>query len=54
MSEEVTGGGENAQGGSEDSSTAVEAAADPEVELGAGPGPPVEPLASAAPLPLCS
>lgn len=54
MSEEDAGGAENVLGGSENSSTPVEAAADPEVELGAGAEPLVEPLPSAAPLPLCS
>lgn len=54
MSEEVAGGTEKVLGGSEISSNAVEAAADSEVELGAGAEPLVEPLPSAAPLPLCS
>lgn len=54
MSEEVAGGMEKVLGCSEISSTAVEAAAASEVELGAGAEPLVEPLPSAAPLPLCS
>lgn len=58
VSDDIAGGRENAFGGSEwgseDSSppTKVDAAADAEVELGAGPA--AEPLPSVAPLPLCS
>lgn len=55
VSDEASGGGENALGRSDSSPpTKVEGAADEEVALGAGAVPAVEPAPSVAPLPLCS